>query len=294
MARDKLLGKSGVFQKSISTGGNGLPKLLQKAHSCLTYSSLCLPEDIAARGVEDIPCYYYRQDGMKLWKTIKWFVEEMIKYYYPSDRDVIKDTELQDWAKEIFSNGFLNRKESGIPESFRTVHELIKFLTMVLYTCSVQHNAVNGGQFDFAAWMPNASPTLRRPPPSFVGGTTQQDILESIADVGSTVRTLAAVWLLSRNSDDFHKQYKMHCKESLGDIVLLQLPHRAKPPDTHASVSDTLSLEVKSAQCPLALVYNTCNMLNQRSVPHRRGPAAHCKLASQYRKCHVTSVRVVF
>ncbi|XP_058889363.1 hydroperoxide isomerase ALOXE3-like [Acipenser ruthenus] len=205
MARDKLLGKSGVFQKSISTGGNGLPKLLQKAHSCLTYRSLCLPEDIAARGVEDIPCYYYRQDGMKLWNTIKWFVEEMIKYYYPSDRDVIKDTELQDWAKEIFSNGFLNRKESGIPESFRTVHELIKFLTMVLYTCSVQHNAVNGGQFDFAAWMPNASPTLRRPPPSFVGGTTQQDILESIADVGSTVRTLAAVWLLSRNSDDFVK-----------------------------------------------------------------------------------------
>ncbi|KAK1156707.1 arachidonate 15-lipoxygenase B-like [Acipenser oxyrinchus oxyrinchus] len=205
MARDKLLGKSGVFQTSISTGGKGLPKLLQKAHSCLTYSSLCLPEDIAARGVEDIPCYYYRQDGMKLWNTIKWFVEEMIKYYYPSDRDVIEDTELQDWVKEIFSNGFLNRKESGISESFRTVHELIKFLTMVLFTCSVQHNAVNGGQFDFAAWMPNASPTLRRPPPSFVGGTTQQDILESIADVGSTVRTLAAVWLLSRNSDDFVK-----------------------------------------------------------------------------------------
>ncbi|MGH0138094.1 UNVERIFIED_CONTAM: hypothetical protein FKN15_008407 [Acipenser sinensis] len=29
-------------------------------------------------------------------------------------------------------------------------------------------------------------------------------------------------------------------------------------PDTHASVSDSLSLEVKSAQCLLALVYNTC------------------------------------
>ncbi|RXM36573.1 Potassium voltage-gated channel subfamily H member 8 [Acipenser ruthenus] len=33
---------------------------------------------------------------------------------------------------------------------------------------------------------------------------------------------------------------------------------------------------MKSAQCLLALVHNTCNMLNQRSVPHRRGPAANC------------------
>ncbi|XP_041090392.1 polyunsaturated fatty acid lipoxygenase ALOX15B-like [Polyodon spathula] len=205
IARNNLLKKGGTFDQAFSIGGKGLHKLLQKAHSCVTYSSLCLPEDITARGVEGIPCYYYIEDGMKVWNTINRFVEAMLKYYYPSDRDVVEDTELQDWAKEIFSNGFLNRKESGIPDSFSTVSELNKFLTMILFTCSAQHNAVNAGQFDFAAWMPNASPTLRRPPPSSLGETTEQDILESIADVNSTIQSLAVVWLLSHKYHDFVK-----------------------------------------------------------------------------------------
>ncbi|MGH0175119.1 UNVERIFIED_CONTAM: hypothetical protein FKN15_068262 [Acipenser sinensis] len=130
------------------------------------------------------------------------FVQSLLKCYYPNDSDVLEDTELQGWINDIFCEGFLQREESGIPNSFSTVNELNKFLTMVIFTCSVQHNAVNSGQFDFCAWMPNASPTMQCPPPTKKGDTTMEDILHSIANVSSTVNILAAVWLLSSPFSD--------------------------------------------------------------------------------------------
>ncbi len=38
----------------------------------------------------------------------------MVQYYYPSDSDVQKDTELQSWIKEIFIHAFLGKKSAGI------------------------------------------------------------------------------------------------------------------------------------------------------------------------------------
>ena len=48
--------------------------MVQKAMKDLTYSSLCFPEDIKAKGMdskEDIPYYYYRDDGIRVWEAIK-------------------------------------------------------------------------------------------------------------------------------------------------------------------------------------------------------------------------------
>lgn len=41
------------------------------------------------------------------------FVKGMVEYFYPTDSDVRRDTELQDWIKEIFTYSFLGKKASG-------------------------------------------------------------------------------------------------------------------------------------------------------------------------------------
>ncbi|XP_049446929.1 hydroperoxide isomerase ALOXE3-like [Epinephelus fuscoguttatus] len=88
-------------------------ELMRRAHSETTYSSLCLPENITAQGLESIPNFYYRDDGLKRWNIINSFVKAVVEYYYPSDSEVLKDTELQECISEIFTHGFLGNKASG-------------------------------------------------------------------------------------------------------------------------------------------------------------------------------------
>lgn len=57
------------------------------------------------------------------------FVTAMVSYYYPTDCEVTRDTELQEWIKEIFIHCLLKNKETG---TIRTLHSLcVLWLTAV-------------------------------------------------------------------------------------------------------------------------------------------------------------------
>lgn len=104
-------------------------------------------------------------------------VKEILGFYYKSDAEVCQDSELQTWIQDIFEHGLSQEcrgvfkdtlmfcshkirvlfyshhscfliKLTGIPQNFRTVDELVKFVTMVIFTSSGQHSAVNSGQVD--------------------------------------------------------------------------------------------------------------------------------------------------
>ncbi|XP_076140863.1 polyunsaturated fatty acid lipoxygenase ALOX15B-like [Alosa pseudoharengus] len=204
LARSRLISDDGAITLNAGIGGKSLPELLKRGTSSLTYSSLCLPENISERGLEDVPNYYYRDDGIQLWNIINKYVTGVLQHYYTSDEHVQKDTELQSWIREIFTNGFLERSSTGVPESFQTVSDLIKFVTMVIFTASAQHAAVNNGQFDFGGWMPNYPTALRKPPPKEKGQTTMDTILETLPDIGTTVNAMAVLSLLSKTFSDQH------------------------------------------------------------------------------------------
>ncbi|KAL9822868.1 LOW QUALITY PROTEIN: polyunsaturated fatty acid lipoxygenase ALOX15B-like [Geothlypis trichas] len=190
------------FSQGSGVTYEGLLLVVERGLEQVTYTSLCLPDDIRHRGMSHVPNYHYRDDGMSLWEAIESFVTGIVTFYYDGDAAVSGDTELQAWVMDIFTNGFLGRTSSGIPSSLQTVVELIKFLTMVMFTCSAQHAAVNNGQYDLGAFVPNAPSSMRHPPPSKKGRAFLQHFLDTIPEVATTANILVALILLSSQLKD--------------------------------------------------------------------------------------------
>ncbi|XP_011907283.1 PREDICTED: arachidonate 15-lipoxygenase B isoform X1 [Cercocebus atys] len=202
LARELLIVPGQVVDRSTGIGIEGFSELIQRNMKQLNYSLLCLPEDIRTRGVEDIPGYYYRDDGMQIWGAVERFVSEIIGIYYPSDESVQDDRELQAWVREIFSKGFLNQKSSGIPSSLETREALVQYVTMVIFNCSAKHAAVSAGQFDACAWMPNLPPSMQLPPPTSKGLATREGFIATLPPVNATCDVILALWLLSKEPGD--------------------------------------------------------------------------------------------
>ncbi|XP_038642673.1 arachidonate 12-lipoxygenase, 12S-type [Scyliorhinus canicula] len=87
---------------------------------------------------------------------------------------------------------------SGMPESFRTRDELFKFLTMVIFTCSAQHAAVNNGQYDWCCWVPNSPCTMRQPPPVTKEGISMEQLMDTLPDMSQSSVQMAFTWHLGR------------------------------------------------------------------------------------------------
>ncbi|KAE8285569.1 Hydroperoxide isomerase ALOXE3 [Larimichthys crocea] len=203
LARQLLLSDGGSLKEYTAVGGAAALEFLRRASASLTYRDLCLPDDITGRGLDAIPGYYYRDDGLRLWEVIHRYVGGVVRYYYHSDDEVIRDSELQSWINEIIVFGRLGDEKKGFPKSFTSVLELTYFVTMVIFNASAQHAAVNDAQLDYFGWMPNAPVGLQCPPPACRGLCSERSLLDSFPDMNSTVHGLAAVYLLSKKPADF-------------------------------------------------------------------------------------------
>ncbi|XP_049425186.1 polyunsaturated fatty acid lipoxygenase ALOX15B-like [Epinephelus fuscoguttatus] len=259
LARDRLISETGVFTKFAASGGEGLVTLLQKSLSSVTYSSLCMPEDIAERGLEDVPNFYYRDDGLKLWDIIHRFVQAVLGFYYKNNDAVKEDDELQKWIGDIFEHGFLSQEGTGIPQSFTTVEELVKFVTMVIFTCSAQHSAVNTGQYDYGGWMPNTPISLQLPPPAKKGTTSEATMLQTLPDMGTTANGMAVMWLLSKSSYDFvalGKSLEDHHSEEIPSHYVKAFQGELQTLSAHINIRN-MSLEVPYTYLDPAVIENS-------------------------------------
>lgn len=146
---DTLLG--GSLEESLNMCSRAVKSWSITGHS--------LRNDLSARGVENadfLPHFPYRDDALILDDAIRKYVKKYVALYYATPAKLSADAEIQAWANEL-SQG----KESNggcvldMPQSLSSVEELADILATVIFTCSVQHSAVNYSQWDYEGYIPN-------------------------------------------------------------------------------------------------------------------------------------------
>lgn len=169
-ARSIMLAKGGPIDEAIACGADGAYWLIDQAWQTWTFDDIDPIEDLARRGVGDaeiLPGYHYRDDAVQLWALIKNYVHQILEIFYATDLDVQEDLELQDWAVEMSdSDAGGGLRGLGLSTGISSREELHTLICRVIYCCSVEHAAVNNGQYDIFGYIPNAPGAMWKPPPT--------------------------------------------------------------------------------------------------------------------------------
>lgn len=138
-----------------------------------------LPRELENRGVAstaDLPSYPYRDDGLLLWNAIANWVSSYLAVYYRSDADVLGDVELMGWVSDLAGSGRI--------KGFRritSVRQLADVMTMVIFTASAQHAAVNFSQLPLLSYVPATPGYSATPLPGATAGFyTHEDWLKML------------------------------------------------------------------------------------------------------------------
>ena len=122
------------------------------ARLAFDFHAKMLPADLAARGVgldSALADFPYRDDALLVWNAIHEWARQYIDLYYAHDADIVGDTELAAWAACLAGEA---KVKSFGPVTTRA--QLADICTMVMFTASAQHAAVNFPQKDIMAFAP--------------------------------------------------------------------------------------------------------------------------------------------
>jgi hypothetical protein len=204
-ARQGLLAEGGVFDDFIATGGpdKGHLELGKKGFQRWKLMDNKPLPDFERRGVLDpavLPYYPYRDDALPLWDAIEEYVGGVLRHFYTSDADLVRDTELQAWWADLTQRGLPVDK---LPcAELKRVTDLVDILATVLFTVSVQHAAVNYLQYEHYGFVPNAPLCMRQAPPREKGKLGPEDIAAMIPAKSQTLWQIAIGRALSSYGDD--------------------------------------------------------------------------------------------
>jgi arachidonate 15-lipoxygenase len=165
----------------------------------LNVNTSTLPQTLARRGVDDtssLPDYPYRDDALLLWGAINQWVEDYVNHYYTSDAAVQGDAELQNWVAELVAHDGGRLNNIGAANRISTRAQLVELVTLICFTASVQHAAVNYPQGTIMTYTPAMSLAGYSPAPAPQEGYSEGAFLKFLPPLDRAKSQLDILYLL--------------------------------------------------------------------------------------------------
>ena len=169
------------------------------------FNKSSLPTVLKARGVDDpqfLPNYPYRDDGLLIWNAIFEWVSSYLKLFYADDTSVQNDAGIQSWIQDLTDpnggqmTGIGEKINDEDPVRIQTLTYLIEAVTLIIFTASAHHAAVNFPQATFMTYMPNMPLAGYREAPKTTIGVSEQDYLDLLPPLCQAESQMNMTYLL--------------------------------------------------------------------------------------------------
>lgn len=154
-AATNLIAPNGVVDQAFGGAIESSASLVKAALDSFDLRASIPPRALAARGVDDpsiITEFPYRDDALLVYPAIERFARAYVRLYYQQDTDVAGDYELQGFLREFSAQDGGRIRGVGVVDSVEALGEL---MSVILWTGTAQHAAVNFPQYPYMGAVPN-------------------------------------------------------------------------------------------------------------------------------------------
>ncbi|KAJ1381888.1 PLAT/LH2 domain [Sesbania bispinosa] len=221
LAREALINGGGIIESDFSPGKYSAEIISAAYKDWWRFDMEALPADLIRRGVAEpdptqphglrllIEDYPYANDGLLIWFALENLVRTYVNYYYRDGLMIRSDSELQAWYAEVINVGHADHANVSWWPTLSTPSDLTSILTTLIWVASVQHSAVNFGQYPLGGYVPMRSPLMKKLLPK-EGDSEYKDFVEDpegyllscLPGLFQTTKFLAVVNILSQHSPD--------------------------------------------------------------------------------------------
>ncbi|MEM7066712.1 MAG: lipoxygenase family protein [Cyanobacteria bacterium P01_B01_bin.77] len=218
-AQAKLIAAGGGVNKILSATIDSARVLAVLGLQTYGFNAAMLPQQLKQRGVDNtdyLPIYPYRDDSILIWDAIHDWVENYLQIYYADDTVVQQDTLLQAWAQELVAHNGGRVIDFGEADGqIHTLAYLVEAITLIIFTTSAQHAAVNFPQKDAMSFAP-AMPTAGYTELTDLGNhTTEEDYFKLLPPLSQSQEQLKLLHLLgSAHFTELGQYGKDHFQDS--------------------------------------------------------------------------------